>query len=335
MSVHNPLFFRFVVYFSMLLANACTLNNANKTIPFNIPAIDTTQFDFQITEEWQSLGKSLFFDPILSDDSSISCSSCHMPQFAFSSPSPKAKGINGNLARRNAAALFNLAYHPYFFSDGGSPSLPTQALAPLTDTNEMGANLVALQERLNNNAFWSRKFLETTGSKPSIAHLTRALAAYQISLLSFKAPYDLSNMRTQNQALGEHVFMQFCATCHKPPLFSTFEFERIGLDNIYANGGRAIISGNTADSGKFKVPSIRNWAFTAPYMHDGRFQSIHQVLDFYQNGKQNPNNPSEKIKSINFDDQQKMVLLNFLELLNDTAFVEEYSQKNFFEPMQP
>ena len=245
-----------------------------------------------LTREKTELGKQLFYDPALSADQSISCASCHNPEFAFSNPEHTlGTGINGQQGTRNAPALFNLAWEKNLMWDGSVHSLDVQAFTPITHPKEMGENMNGLIVRLNHSEKYRKLFKQAFGSQYITAEkLWSALAQFQLTLVSSNSKYDLvktgkTEFSTEEQN-GYEIFKAKCSSCHTEPLFTNHQFENIGLpvDPELKDFGKMSITKNKKDSLKFRTPSLRNLSYTAPYMHDGRFQTLEEVLEHYSTG---------------------------------------------------
>ncbi len=276
-----------------------------------------------------ALGKALFEDPVLSRDSSVSCQSCHKKEFAFTDGLPLSYGIQQRTGLRNSPTLANIAYAPVLFFDGGVPNLEQQILAPIEDENEMDYNIPDLIRRLNSNKKYVEWFDKVFGEKPNVYTLTRAIAAYERTLLSGNSKYDQflyqgKNTLSSEEIRGMNLFFSdrtHCSDCHSGFLFTNYKFENIGLYTTYNDLGRARVSSNSNDIGKFKVPSLRNIELTAPYMHDGSIASLDDVLIFFNNGGNNHINKSLLIKPLGLNPQELSDLKAFLQSLTDESFV--------------
>lgn len=286
--------------------------------------------DNPITNAKIALGKKLFFDPILSLDSSISCGNCHRPQFAYSDPNPISPGVNGKLALRNAPSLSNLAWYPYFFAEGGSPNLEAQILGPVEDPNEMAFSIVKAVTRLKRNEDYVRLFQEAFDTLPSVYTTTRAIAAFERSLVSSKSPFDYyvfhgdSSVFTKKEKLGYELFMSQelnCSSCHAGYLLTDFSFQNNGLFEDYVDPGRSRVTLKKEDEGKFKVPSLRNIEVTGPYMHNGSFNSLEEIIDHYASGGKNHPNKSSKIQGFEISPDEKSALVAFLKTLTDSSYI--------------
>ncbi|MBC8173084.1 MAG: cytochrome-c peroxidase [Chitinophagales bacterium] len=285
--------------------------------------------DNPLTTEKIELGKQLFFDPVLSLDSTISCSSCHKPEFAFSDNISVSHGVENQPGFRNAPSLANVAYQPYLLKDGGNPALETQVQVPVEDVAEMNFNMALLVERLQKNVYYKNYFIEVFGKEPDAFGLTRALAAFQRTLLSGSAKYDraLSGemFLTASELKGEELFFSKelnCSSCHAGFNFTDYTFQNTGLYSDYTTDvGRKRITLLPGDEGKFKVSSLRNVGVTGPYMHDGSLGTLEEVITFYMSGGSDHPNKSNLIKSFVLTDQEKKDLINFLFTLTDETFI--------------
>lgn len=274
------------------------------------------------------LGKKLFFDPILSEDMTVSCSSCHLPSAAFSDPGNAFSiGINNTIGRRNSPALINLAWQTSFMWDGGVNHIEIQPLAPLTNPDEMGWDLAPIMANLNQNPQYKILFEEAFDTDSiSAAYMFKALAHYMSCLISSNSKYDQYSRGeinfTSSELNGLNLFQQNCASCHSAPLFTDFSYRNngIGWDPGSPDIGRFIITQVNSDSLKFKVPTLRNIEVTFPYMHDGRINTLEEVVDHYASGNFH-SDADPLISSISLSGTQKTDLVNFLKTLTDQDFL--------------
>lgn len=250
------------------------------------------------TVEGIALGRKLFFDEGLSADGQVSCMSCHRPGMAFTDGLAITQmGVSGKALVRNSPTLMNVGWLAPYFWDGGSPDLESQAYGPLQHPDEMGVNLDSLEAYLRSHEEYPALFQQAFGPDASIdnVEVVRALAQFQRSLVGFNAPWDRyqqgDSTALHDIALqGWQLFEEHCATCHTPPLFTDNQFHNNGLDVQFPEGlegvfqGRYRISGDSADMGAFKTPTLRNISDTDPYMHDGRMESLEEVLFHYTQG---------------------------------------------------
>lgn len=271
-----------------------------------------------LSREGVALGKKLFFDGRLSKDGNFPCVSCHQPFAAFATfEHDFSHGFNDQFTTRNAPGLFNLAWHSSFHHDGGITHLDLQPLAPLTAPNEMAETVQGVLDKLNTDAGYQKQFAKVFGTPEiSTGNMTKALSQYMLMLVSSNSKYDLVKQGKAsfdvNEEAGYAIFQQKkCTNCHTEPLFTNLKFETNGLPlNPSLNDlGRMGITGNKADSLKFKVPSLRNVALTFPYMHDGRFWNLQDVYDHYN-------------KSIPLSSVERSLLTEFLKTLTDETLVD-------------
>ena len=279
----------------------------------------------RLTEAKVRLGRRLFFDPILSADSTISCATCHIPKILFSDGKPVSQGLNGRLGTRNAPSLINVAYQKLFFWDGGSITLEHQVFGPLQSSDEMGLDLASVLSRLKSDLAYREAFDDVFDEPPSLLGLTQALGAYQRTLRSGGARYDSYNggntealSGSEKRGLALFEGKAGCARCHHGFLFTSLEFENNGLYVAGDDSGRARITGLREDYGMFKVPSLRNVAQTAPYMHDGRLPTLSSVIEHYDQGGNSVFGKSELIKPLNLNQRERADLEAFLHSLTDT-----------------
>ncbi|MFC6226012.1 cytochrome-c peroxidase [Hymenobacter artigasi] len=284
------------------------------------------------TAAGRELGRMLFYEPALSRDSSISCASCHAPAMAFTHADHRVShGMAGRLGSRNAPGLFNLAWNTSFHWDGGVNHLETQAVNPLTHPNEMDASLPQLLVRLNASpAYRARFYRAFADSVVTTPRLLKALAQFTVSLESSNSKYDKyvrhepGGEFTDQELSGLTLFRANCASCHREPLFTNNGFANNGLpvDSLYNDLGRAAITGRPADRYQFRVPTLRNIELTSPYMHDGRFQRLREVLRHYTTGIQpGPTLAPELQQPLLLSPNQQKDILAFLLTLTDRDFV--------------
>lgn len=294
-----------------------------------------------VTVEGVSLGKQLFFDPILSRDSSISCASCHRPEKAFSdAPNPFSKGVNGRLSTRNTPSLQNLAWYGNFFLDGRVTGLEEATLHPIRDPREMDFSVSAVVERLAQLPVYRGLFFQAfRNSQPDSALLARALGQYLRTLIAYRSVYDsalkgeafLSDAALRGLEAMNDQKRGNCISCHSlgsDALGVVPGFRNNGLDGWERinDTGRGAVTGKVADHGRFKTPSLRNVAITGPYMHDGRFASLEEVLHFYSEGIHPTADPpltSGSRSGPRLTPQDQKDIIAFLEALTDEAVLGE------------
>ncbi len=281
-----------------------------------------------------ALGKKLFSEKILSKDSSISCASCHKPQFAFADTTAFSTGIDGKLTKRNTPSVLNMKNRPYFFWDGRAASLEEQALMPIRNPDEMNLSIEEAVHRLNTSAEYKNLFLKIFKQVPNAKNLGAAFAAYEKTLETVDSKFDdwSNNLKhlTAQEERGRQLFVgdkAKCFGCHRMEDFTTDEFRNIGLYNEkdLNDAGLYGITQKESDKGRFKIPGLRNIGVTAPYMHNGMFKTLEEVVDYY-------NDPKQFVKdAINTDtllqqplgltEKEKKDLVAFLKTLTDKKYL--------------
>jgi cytochrome c peroxidase len=281
------------------------------------------------------LGKKLFFDPILSSNKTISCASCHRPAFAFADTSAVSVGVRGQRGTRNTPSVMNMASRPYFFYDGRAATLEEQVLHPIKNPIEMDLKIEKAVKRLQKQRDYKRWFQKFYGKMPDSTLLSDALATYIRTLESAgDAPSDLwikdidTLAMSKSQIRGREIFMNKgkCFDCHFSPDFTGDEFRNIGLYNAknLNDLGRFSETKDSADLGKFKVPGLRNVAMTAPYMHNGAFRTLEEVVEYYDDHRKfTPDalNIDPLLRQpLGLTTEEKRDLVNFLHALTDKQF---------------
>lgn len=285
--------------------------------------------DNQPTAERIELGRRLFFDTALSADSTISCASCHDPVFAFADVRRVPVGVFGRTGKRNAPSLVNSAYLPFLLREGGVPTLEMQVLVPVQEHDEMDMNMLDVVDRLKQNVYYAEHSRRAYSRELDAFVITRALATFERSMLSSGSIYDqyaASNDRSVlsgQEQRGLELFVSSrtqCNTCHEPPVFSTHDFANNGLYTQYDDPGRERLTGNDEDVGVFRIPSLRNVAITAPYMHDGSVANLTDVLAHYNRGGFSHRNKSPLVGPLNLTQQEMDDIVAFLKTLTDRKF---------------
>lgn len=295
-----------------------------------------------ITADGFKLGRKLFFDPILSRDSSTSCASCHLQFSAFTHVDHSlSHGINGLKGTRNSATIFNMAWSKSFMWDGGVNNLEVQPVNPITNPVEMDNTLENVVKKLNRSPYYRKKFYNVF--KDSIItsqKFLKALSQFMLMLESYNSKYDKVMRHEKNvqfsvdEKEGYLLFKKNCASCHTEPLFTNNSFQNNGLppDKELNDGGRCRITRNPDDSLKFKVPSLRNVTVSYPYMHDGRFKKLEQVIDHYTSGIQKTSTLSKQLKDgVSLSQEEKRQLLAFLATLTDKDFLFDLRFRDYIK----
>lgn len=278
------------------------------------------------------LGRRLFYDPILSRDSTISCASCHLQYTAFTHiDHALSHGIEGRIGTRNSPALMNLAWGSSFMWDGAVNHLDVQALAPISNKLEMDEDIAHVVKKLQANPDYPRLFyVAFRDSTITGEHVLKAISQFLVTLVSANAKYDRVKRGDETfnikEANGYKLFQQHCSVCHTEPLFTNGQFENNGLivDTGLRDIGRMKITNKPEDSLKFKVPTLRNIEYSSPYMHDGRFKTLNQVLNSYIMGvQQSPTLHPSLRKGIYLTSNEKVDMIAFLLTLTDSAFLHD------------
>ncbi|MEO6814681.1 MAG: cytochrome c peroxidase [Ginsengibacter sp.] len=291
-----------------------------------------------LTEEGFQLGRKLFYDGRLSKDGNFSCASCHQQFAAFATfDHDFSHGFNNQFSTRNAPALQNLAWIPLYMWDGGINHIEVQALSPLTAPNEMAENIDSVLKKLRADAEYKKMFKKAFGNDNiNSQKMLKALAQFVGTLVSADSKYDQYKrgkaVFNSSELHGYEVFKTKCETCHKEPLFTdnTFKNNGLSLNPFLKDYGRMRITTEASDSLKFRVPSLRNVGVTQPYMHDGRFYSLSQVIEHYRNGIQQSATLDSSLRNgIAFTPKEKYDLILFLGTLTDSSFLKN---KRFSQP---
>lgn len=313
--------------------------------PANFPAV-MKQPDNRLTAEGIELGRRLFYDVRLSGNNRISCASCHHQDLAFSDGLALSnQGISGKTLDRHAPVLFNLAWADQgLFWDGGAKNLESQAFGPLTSADEMFQDLYELEAELKAIPDYVNRFKQVFNSAIKSADVVKALAQFQRTLISGNSRYDQyirqenSTVLNAEELLGMNLLQEKCGSCHAGALFTDQSFHNNGLDDHFSEDKEGIYQGhfrvsfNPSDLGKFKTPSLRNVLFSAPYMHDGRFKTLEEVLDHYQFGiKMSPTTDVSLFQNqgkpgIPMSTTERKAIIAFLNTLTDHEFIKNKVQ---------
>lgn len=292
-------------------------------------------YDFsknKLTTAGFQLGRQLFYDPLLSKDTTISCASCHLQATGFAHVDHAlSHGIYGRIGTRNAPPIFNLAWSNTFMWDGGVNHLDVQPLSPISSAAEMDESLESVVKKLRASEKYRHLFATAFGDSLATGqHTLQALAQFVLMLNSYNSKYDHFIRQepggefTEQELNGLAIFRKNCASCHTEPLFSNGGFANNGLpvDTTLMDVGRIKITRNPQDSLLFKVPTLRNIQFTFPYMHDGRFKKLLEVVNHYTSGIQQSNTLDKRLQSpIVLSANEKIDLVAFLLTLTDKSFL--------------
>lgn len=283
------------------------------------------------------LGKTLFFDPRLSVNGSISCAFCHVPTAGYADPKPVSFGVGGKRGGRNAPSVLNAAYFPLQFWDGRAGSLEEQAIGPLMNPVEMAnPNDRSIVLRLNKIHAYRVAFYRVFGAGVSVDRIAKAISAFERTLVTPNSPYDRYMMGDKSalsasQKRGLAIFQGKgrCVVCHNGFLLSDEGYHNLGVPQsgtLSVDVGRYAVTHDLSDQGRFRTPSLRNVALTAPYMHDGSFRTLNQVVDFYdRGGGKSPFAKDALIVPLHLSKENKADLVSFLQSLSG----ETVNQKSF------
>lgn len=313
-----------------------SFSSLNNKVEFIIPpGWPAPVYEFSknpITDAGFQLGRHLFYDPLLSRDSSISCASCHLQATGFTHVDHKlSHGMDGRIGTRNSPAIMNMAWSSSFMWDGGVNHLDMQPINPISSADEMDETMENVVRKLNSSEKYRRMFYGAFGDSMASGQRTLlAMSQFILMLNSYNSKYDkyirkeAGGAFTEQEANGLRLFRKNCASCHAEPLFTNHSFANNGLavDTVLMDIGRARISQNPADSLKFKVPTLRNIQFTFPYMHDGRFKKLADVINHYTDGIQQTNTIDKRLQiPIVLSANEKVDLVAFLRTLTDRDFL--------------
>ncbi len=325
--------------------------NQTISLPDGVPQ-PALPADNPLTAERIALGRSLFHEQALSRDGTVTCASCHLSEAGLSDPRRFSIGVDGKIGHRNAMPLFNLAWKSSFFWDGRAPSLREQVMIPIADPLEMDTTPATVVTKLKSLPAYSAAFARAFGS-PEISEerFGLALEAYLMSLTSFDSKFDQAQRGvaklSADEQRGFELFMTErdprlgakgadCFHCHGGPLFTDHQFRNNGLALTETDTGRSRTTAAAIDRGAFATPSLRNIAITAPYMHDGRFTTLEQVLDHYSEGVKrsdvlDPNLAKHPDGGLHLSAEDKRCVIAFLRSLTD----ESFSEKASLQPSRP
>jgi cytochrome c peroxidase len=301
--------------------------------PAHFPPVEYPLETNPITKEGFDLGKKLFNDARLSIDNSVACSNCHVKGVAFTDPQHNPSvGVFERSGTRNAPTIANMAFQKEFLWDGGVSHLDFVPVFAIENVNEMAETLNGVVTKLNNTSDYPALFQSAFPEIDTITspYMLKALSQYMLLLISADSKYDQvvkgEAVFTENEMAGQTLFNQKCATCHSGELFTNQDFMNNGLDTVFVDIGRALISETDSDIGKFKVPSLRNITLTPPYMHDGRLESLEAVLEHYQQKVLLSESLAPELNQngqlgIPLTESEKQDIISFLETLTDYDFI--------------
>lgn len=312
---------------------------------------DNTPNNNPITDWGATLGRVLFYDVNLSANNTISCASCHLQEAGFSDPEVFSVGFDGGLTGRNSMGLSNSRFYEngHFFWDERAGSLEEQVLMPIQDRIEMGLTLTELVIKVEEQPYYPVLFERVFGDEEVTSdRIASTLSQFVRSIVSYQSKYDEGRARANNpeddfpnftdlENLGKRIFFSNrtdCSRCHTSDLFVGDEARNNGLDAILTDLGLGEVTGRNQDNGKFKTGSLRNIELTAPYMHDGRFETLEEVVEHYNSGVQNSPTLDNRLQQngrpvrMNLSDQEKAGLVAFMKTLTDYVLIEDEKFSN-------
>lgn len=298
-----------------------------------------------LTESGIQLGEKLFFDVRLSADESMSCATCHQPEYAFSGgPVTANAGITGQLQSRNTPPLFNLAWYETMAWDGRSNSIEEHLHIPILSEGEMGGSWQGINKRLKADNTYSALSLDAFGKDGvDSTVIVKAIAQYLRTLISADSKYDkairgelfLDEDELAGLELVNDQVKAACLHCHVTDAHVLGTNGKMSVNGLAISGedrGRFDLTGDSSDIGRYKTPSLRNLRYTAPYMHDGRFETLEEVLDFYNEDVQAHPGLDSKFafarKGLGLSGEEKRQIIAFLDALNDESFVDSGERRN-------
>lgn len=326
----------------------------NHFVTGQVAGIDNTPNNNPVTDEGATLGRVLFYDKTLSGNNTVSCASCHIQERGFADESALSVGFEGGLTGRNSMGLANARYYDNgrFFWDERANTLEDQVLMPIQDQVEMGLTLTELVSKIQDQDYYQPLFTDAFGSSTiTTDRISLALSQFVRSMVSYESPFDAGLIAangdedddfenfTELENLGKDLFFSNrtqCSNCHETATFSGDQARNNGLDAVLTDLGVGGVTGNNNDQGEFKVNSLRNIAMTGPYMHDGRFATLLEVVQFYNNGIQDSpgldnrlrdgggrGNNNGNVRRMNLNGQEIDALVAFLNTMTDESFLTD------------
>ena len=304
-------------------------------LPAGFPSLNSAVNKNRPTKYGVELGEKLFNEKMLSGNNTISCASCHNQSNAFADHNPQAVGIYGRVGLRNTPPIQNMAFMRFYNWDGNILQLEKQPLVPIITHEEMNSSILAAIKKIEKQSGYPELFKKTFGDENiTPERIYRSIAQYEYTLISANSKYDQVQRNegskfTETEELGYQVFKAKCEGCHSTQLFTDQSFRNIGfpINPSSEEAGRARITGASADQMSFRVPSLRNVAYTAPYGSFGQFETLASVLDYFDKGVLAADNLDPVLKEngnrIPLTAQEKKQLISFLHTLSDPNFVGE------------
>ncbi|OWP83608.1 cytochrome-c peroxidase [Flavobacterium davisii] len=303
-------------------------------IPKNFPPLNSFFLHNKPTKYGVQLGEKLFNEKRLSSNNSVSCATCHIQENAFTDKKTKAIGILGRIGLRNTPPIQNLAFMNFYMWDGNELELEHQPIVPIITKEEMGSSILEIITKIQEDKEYQDLFKKAYGDdKITQERIFKSIAQYEYTLISSNSKYDKVMKKEQkftlNEEKGYEIFQQKCANCHASELFTDQTFRNIGFPLNPNNDevGRARVTGKKEDIHAFRVPSLRNIEYTAPYGSFGQFTSLKEVLDYFDNGVLNADNLDPILKNKNnkiaLTEEEKSNLIYFMKTLSDPIFIKK------------
>ena len=315
----------FLALFFVLTSLVCCKTYSVEAVDNNIEEvaeIDSMQY-YKV-----EMGRQLFYDPILSRDSTVSCGTCHKQDLAFTDGLPQSIGIRDRVGLRNAPTLTNVLNRPKLLLDGVNPSLEAQVLAPIQEHAEFDFHVLLVMERLKNSAKYRDLCQKAYGAELTQFFMVNSIAEFERTLVSSNSPYDQyingnKSALTESQIRGKNLFFDklYCGKCHNGVDLTNDALTNNGLYLHYEDAGHRRLTESPVDSAKFKVPTLRNVDVTAPYMHNGSIETLEDVIAHYMTGGQAHFNKSDIIQPFTLTEDEISDLVAFLKSLTDQSFL--------------
>jgi cytochrome c peroxidase len=351
----------FYIFVALVLFFSCKKDRVNYEptpytleIPSHFPDMDIPE-DNPMTVEGVQLGRMLFYEKRLSGDNTMSCAACHTSETSFTDPNQYSVGIDGIPGTRNSMPLVNMGWQKFFFWDGRAKTLEEQILEPVPNPVEMHQSWKNAVAKLDADVKYRNMFFRAFGEEGiDSIKVSKAIAQFLRTMISGQSKYDIMykyensyTLNSEEQAIlstvtveewaGYDLFKSLngadCFHCHNGPLMQVHKFSNNGLDATFTDLGRGAVTNNPNDNGKFKVPTLRNIALTAPYMHDGRFATLDEVIEHYSSGINQSSTIDPLIEfafqgGVQLDSYEKSLLKKFLLTLTDEKFVNNPAFKD-------
>jgi len=322
--------------------NSKSIDQDKITVPTDFPAVPVPS-DNPFTQAKADLGRHLFYDTRLSTNGQLSCASCHQVANGFSDVGKDVSiGVNQARGTRNASSLSNIAYQQNFFWDGRRHSLEQQAFDPVLNPIELGASTQAevakILTKLNQEPKYKTLFTNAFGDdRIDVDRISKAIASFERTMISGNSEYDKWRRKDPTAQFGEAekrgltLFLDSntnCSRCHEGVNFTDDKFHSTGIERVYGDGGLEMITNRPEDNGKFKTPSLRNVALTAPYDHNGMFKDLKEIIKHYNEGGMKNFTQDSLIHQLNLSDAQVNDIVAFLNSLTDRDFINNKAFKN-------